>query len=297
MEGDARRGLPSSLPVVQSAKRISWLSVAASRRELREYLDDARAWLPKADAAVISGRLTVPSESEGPLAQALRALAPHGYVRWDVDGVRGGGILRRLSRMHRFLATRPQLEHARVPSVAALRLEFVSALKVGNWARAEACVNEIDHWTLDHASATLQMRIRLLDARGETTELFGFIRQHEAWNFTSPQRIAAAIVSAVDACAIQPVEERDGLQAAYDLFRRTWYPRLVHLIAEAKGDRRASRLAAFASAVDGDAHSLVALLPDLPQALESFLRAQVPTVALPTGPGHGRGGGSGGVSR
>lgn len=186
--------------------------------------------------------------------------------------------------MHRFLATRPQLEHARVPSVAALRLEFVSALKVGNWARAEACVNEIDHWTLDHASATLQMRIRLLDARGETTELFGFIRQHEAWNFTSPQRIAAAIVSAVDACAIQPVEERDGLQAAYDLFRRTWYPRLVHLIAEAKGDRRASRLAAFASAVDGDAHSLVALLPDLPQALESFLRTQVPTVALPTGP-------------
>ena len=186
LEGDARRGLPSSLPVVQSANRISWLSVAASRRELREYLDDARAWLPKADAAVISGRLTVPSESEGPLAQALLALAPHGYVRWDVDGVRGRGILRRLSRMHRFLATRPQLEHARVPSVAALRLEFVSALKVGNWARAEACVNEIDHWTLDHASATLQMRIRLLDARGETTELFGFIRATRSLEFHEP---------------------------------------------------------------------------------------------------------------
>ena len=81
---------------------------------------------------------------------------------------RGRGHPTSIARMHRFLATRPQLEHARVPSVAALRLEFVSALKVGNWSRAEACVNEIDHWTLDHASATLQMRIRLLDARGET---------------------------------------------------------------------------------------------------------------------------------
>ena len=38
LEDDARRGLPSSLPVVQSASRISWLSVAASRRELRDIL-------------------------------------------------------------------------------------------------------------------------------------------------------------------------------------------------------------------------------------------------------------------
>ena len=285
LEDDARRGSPSSLPVVQSANRISWLSVAGSRRELREYLDDTRAWLPKADAAVINGRLTVPSGSEGPLASALRVLAPHGYVRWDVDGVRGRGILRRLSRMHRFLATRPQLEHARIPSVAALRLEFVSALKVGNWDRAEACVNEIDHWALDHAFATLQMRIRLLDARGDIEELFGFIRQHEAWHFTSPRRIAAAIINAVDVCAIQPVEESEGLQAAYDLFRRVWYPRVVHAIADAKGDRRVSRLAAFASAIDDDANALVPLLPDLPHTLESFLRAQVPAAAIRAGLG------------
>jgi hypothetical protein len=274
LEDDARQGRPSSLPVVQSSPRISWLCVAASLRELREYLDDVKAWLPRVDAAAISGRVTVPSDFGGPLAPALREVAPHGYVRWDTSEERGREILRRLHRMHRFLATRPQLGQARVPSVAALRLEFVSALKVGNWARAEACVNEIDHWNLDHASATLQMRIRLLDARGELEELFRFVQQREAWRFTNPRRIAAAILNAVDACAIEPVEKRDGFQAAYDLFRQAWYPRLVHVIADAKGEQRAIRLAAFASAVDGDRRSLVGLLPSLPQGLASFLRAQ-----------------------
>jgi hypothetical protein len=274
LEDDARRGRPSSLPVVQSSPRISWLSVAASRRELREYLDDVRAWLLKVDAVGISGRVTVPSDSGGPLAPTLREVAPHGYVRWDTSEERGRDILRRLHRMHRFLATRPQLGHARVPSAAALRLEFVSSLKVGNWARAEASVNEIDHWNLDHASATLQMRIRLLDARGELEELFRFVQQHEAWHFTSPRRIAAAILNAVDACAIEPVEKRDGVQPAYELFRQAWYPRLVHVMADAKGEQRAIRLAAFACAVDGDRRSLVGLLPSLPEALAAFLRAQ-----------------------
>ena len=195
--------------------------------------------LPKVDSAAISGEVTVPSDSAGPLGPALRVLAPHGYLRWDTTMDCGRDILRRLHRMHLFLATRPQLEQAQVPSVAVLRLEFVSSLKVGNWSRAEACVNEIDHWNLDHASATLQMRIRLLDARGELEELFGFIRLHQAWNFASPRRIAAAIVGAVDVCAIQPVERRDGVQAAYDLFRRTWYQRLVHVIAAARGEPRA----------------------------------------------------------
>ena len=231
------------------------------------------------DSAAISGQLTLPSDSAGPLGPALRMLAPHGYLRWDTTLDRGRDILRRLHRMHIFLATRPQLEQGRVPSVAALRLEFVSSLTVGNWSRAEACIKEIDHWSLDHASATLQMRIRLLEARGEPKELLEFIRLHQAWNFASPRRIAAAIVGAVDVCEIQPVERRDGIQAAYDLFRLTWYQRLVHVIADARGEPRAIRLAAFAAAVDGDERSLGKIVPELPEALASFLQSQSPSEA------------------
>ena len=57
LEDDARRRRPSSLPVVQtSARRISWLSVAASPRELRDYSmtpgSGCRRWtlLPSVDS-------------------------------------------------------------------------------------------------------------------------------------------------------------------------------------------------------------------------------------------------------
>lgn len=282
---DARGGRPSSLPVVQStARRISWLTVAASLRELREYLDDLRVWLPKAEGSTISGQVTVPSDS-GPLGPALRVIVPHGYVRWDTAIDRGRDILRRLHRMHVFLSTRPRLAEARVPSGAALRLEFITSLKVGDWFRARQCIDEIDQWSLEPASATLQMRIRLLEARGDRDELFAFVNRHEAWNFANPRKIAAAIVSAIDAGAIQPVERSDGLQRAYEVFRQTWHQRLVHLISDARVESQAVRLAAFAATADADRHSLGQLLPLLPEAVSAFLSSQLP-VETPSAPGH-----------
>lgn len=279
LEEEARRGRPSSFPVVQGSGRVSWLSVAGSGRDLREYLDDLRAWLSKRDGAAI-GRVVAPQDVPGPMSQALGLVAPHGYARWDCENGSGHEILRRLDRMHRFLSSRPELESARVPSLAALRLDFVLALKIGDWTRAEACVDEIDRWSLDRAPATVQMRLRLLDARGDIERLFEFARRHQAWTFTSPQRIAAALVGAVDVCAIQPVEDSHGIQAAFDTFRREWHLRLVDIIADSRGDARARRLAAFAAAADNDARSLSRLLPELPTRVAEYLRDHVPSVAL-----------------
>lgn len=275
---DAHTGQPTSLPVVQWATRqIGWLSIAGSLRELGEYLDDAKVWLEKVDAAGLNRDVTLPSNTSSPLAPMLRLLAPQGYARWDTPLDRGSQTLLRLGRMHRFLATRPAVSRDRVPSVAALRLEFISALGVGDWSRAEACIDEIDHWNLDHAPGTLQMRIRLFEARGASEELFKFICLNKAWNFANPRRIAAAIVAAVDACAIRPVELQDGIPAAYGLFKQTWHPRLVQSIEDARGQPGVTRLLAFAAAADVDRRSLTALLPSLPAALSEFLQAQLPT--------------------
>lgn len=274
---DARQGRPTSLPIVTSSpsKTIRWLSMAKSLRELREYVEDAKVWLEQSDVASISRDVTVP-EYSGPLAPMLKELAPEAYLRWETPPGRGRHTLLRLGRMHGFLRSRPDLGRDRVPSLAALRLEFTSALGVGNWPRAEACIDEIDRWNLDHAPGTVQMRIRLLEAQGASEELFRFVCLNKAWNFGNPRRIAAAIVGVVDACAIQPVESRDGIQAAFDLFRQAWYPKLVQCISDARGEHGAARLRAYAAALDGDRRTVKALIPSLPEALKRFLIDQIP---------------------
>ena len=274
---DAALQRPTSLPVVQKkSRRVAWLTIADSPRELLEYVDDAEVWLQRADSQSLKGAITPPSDFIGPLAKILREVAPCGYVRWDTPLVRGRETLLRLGSMQRYLATCPYTSRERVPSLAALRLEFISAIRVGNWQSAEACIDEIDHWNLDHASSTMQMRVRLLDARGARDELFRFICRVEAWRFSNPRRIAAAIVGVIDASAIQPIEARDGVCAAYHLFRETWYPKLVETISDASGEPQALRLRAFAAAVDGDKPSLNALLESLTDALGQFLWAQLP---------------------
>ena len=277
---DADRQRPTSLPVVQKKQRIvAWLTIAGSARELQEYLDDAGVWLQRVDAQSINRVITPPSAFVGPFAEILRVIAPCGYVRWDTPLERGRETLLRLGSMQRYLGTCPDLSRGRVPSLAALRLEFISAIRVGNWQSAEACIDEIDHWYLDNASSTIQMRVRLLEARGATTELFQFICRVEAWRFSSPRRIAAAIVWAVDASVITPVEAQDGVCAAYSLFRDTWYPKLVQTIADASREPETARLRAFAAAVDGDGASLNALLGSLTDAVGKFLWAQLPLEA------------------
>ncbi|GAB3647288.1 hypothetical protein [Ramlibacter alkalitolerans] len=250
--------------------------MAASLRELREYIDDTKVWLEKVDAETIEDRVTLPSDAPGPLTPSLQVLAPQGYMRWETSLDSGIYTLVRLGRMHEFLASRPDLSRDSAPSVAALRLEFISALRVGDWSQADACIDEIDRWNLDHAPGTLQMRIRLFEARGATEELFRFVCSNEAWNFATPRRIAAAIVCAVDVCAIQPVEFQDGLPAAYELFHRVWYPKLVQCIYDARGEPNATRMLAFAAAIDGDHRSLAPLLTHLPTGVAEFLQDVLP---------------------
>lgn len=274
---DAREGHPSSLPYVHAGTgQIAWLSVAPTLRALREYLDDAQGWLQRVDARSLQGAIRQLSQAPGPLGATLSVVAPQGYARWNSDLMRGEQTLVRLGQMHEFLATKPDLTRDSTPSVAALRLEFISALRVGDWTRAEACVDEIDHWNLDHAPGTLQMRMRLMQARGLTHELFDFACATQAWNFANPRRIAAAIVCAVYACAIEPIEQSEGLEAAYELYRQHWHPKLYQCIRDAKGEPGAARPLAFAAAVDSDHPLFEALHGHVPEEFWQFLQGQMP---------------------
>lgn len=280
--GDLRASLPSTVPVVIGGK-VWCLSVAPTARDLRKYVDDLRVWLASQDSGALAAEITTTAPSSSAFAVPLVALAPQGYLRWAISASRAGDVLRRLGRMHQFLGTMPALVHDRVPSLPSLRLEFITALRIGDWERAEACIDEIDHWNLDHASGTIQMRIRLLEARGDSAELFHYVCRSGAWNFPSPRRIATAIARAVDAHVVEPAEARDGLQSAFELFRSVWYPKLVQTIADTHGDPTAARPLAYAAAVDRDRATLTGLLSALPPALATFLLAQVPTTE-PTEP-------------
>lgn len=273
---DLEAGRPTSIPVARGDK-VWWISVAQTVRELRMYVDDVRTWLTREDSEALAADVTTASPSSSSYSAPLAVLSPEGYQRWVTSSARAVDVVARLGRMHRFLATKPELAFERAPSLPYLRFEFIAALRVGDWDKAEACIDEIDHWNLDHAASTMQMRIRLLDAHGDGSELFDFVTRAQAWNFSNPRRIAGAIIRAVDLQAIEPVVVREGMEAALELFRTAWYPKLVQTIADARGDPTAARPLAYAASIDSDRDTLVELLPTLAPELGSFLLSRLPS--------------------
>ena len=179
--------------------------------------------------------------------------------------------LARLTKMHRFMRSQPEDLRVQVPSLAALHLAFVAGLRIGDWGSALACIEEIDHWSLDQAPKTLQMRIRLLDARGAMSELFQFVIKNHAWEFNHPRRISSAILRAVDSEAIKPIETADGIDSALTHFREEWYPRLMQAVADTVGLRDVVRIQAYSACADRDFERLMGLVPDSEDGLAARL--------------------------
>jgi hypothetical protein len=273
---DGRRGRVSSLPFVRaSSGEVVWLTVGPSRRLIEEYMDDLRAWMSQSDRTRLAAKIIDPLQATGPTGPFLKVLAPGGYCRWQITTAQGEVTLSRLGTMHRFLASRPEESTSRIPSVSALRLAFVTALRTGDWDGAAACIDEIDHWSLDQATRSLQMRVRLLDAQGATFDLYQFVVRHQLLEFPHPRRIAAAILRAVDAEAIKPLEASEGCDSALVCFREIWYPRVMQAVADTKGMEEVARIQAYAACADRDVTALRALASgiecDLAQRLYALL--------------------------
>ncbi|MDM0117521.1 hypothetical protein QTI66_36010 [Variovorax sp. J22R133] len=274
---EARLGGVTSLPFIRGSHQdIVWLTFGPRSLLVHEYMDDVQAWLQGADTAHAEAEFVGSQESTGPLAGLLKALAPEGYFRWRSPTERIHKTLARLWGMHRFMASRPQTPNDQSPTLASLHLAFVGSLRIGDWERAAACIDSIDHWGLDHASRTLQMRIRLLDAQGAAAELFRFSVQHRVWELANPRRIATAILRVIDGQAIKPLEASVGFDGALREFRETWYPRVIQAVAETRGELEVARIQAFSACVDRDWERLTGVLPGIDPDLAMYLQGLMP---------------------
>lgn len=258
---EARRGLVTSLPFVRASNGdVVWLTFGPKARAIAEYIgEDLRVWLPQSDRDRLVTQFVASEQASGSTGPLLKKLAPEGYFRWEIRGARSEQTLSRLEAMHRFLASRPENLSPQTPSLSALRLAFVTALRTGNWDDATACIDEIDRWSLDQATRTLQMRVRLFDAQEDDSNLYQFVVRHQLWELPHPRRIAAAILRAIDAKAIKPIEASSGVDSALMHFRKDWYPRVTQAIADTKGMVEVERIHAYAACADRDLVTLTTL--------------------------------------
>jgi hypothetical protein len=178
-------------------------------------------------------------------------------------------------QMQRFLDTKPDNTRVTVPTLPSLRLAFITALSVGDWERAESCIDEIDRWSLDQASNTVHMRIRLLEAQGAIRALFDLACHQKAWNFSSPRRIAVAILNSIDCFAILPKEQSDGVSAGFALFKDHWYSKLYQLVEDARDDPGVARIQAMAATADFSRERLQRWLPEITTDFANFLLDQL----------------------
>ena len=271
-----RQEKPSALPyVLIKNSLIFWAITASTVREIRDYFEDSRAWLQSVDSHNLTGEVLFSSNKDTGIAVLLSKVSIEGYGRWRSPLSRGPAVIFRLAQMHRFLATKPDTTRVVVPTLPSLRLAFITSLSVGDWERAESCIDEIDRWNLDQASNTLHMRIRLLEAQGAVHTLFELVCQQEAWNFSSPSRIAAAILNAVDCIAILPKETAQGANAAFTQFKEHWYSKLYQLVEDAREEQCVARILAMAATLDRNHPQLQRWLPIISTDLANFLTKKI----------------------
>jgi hypothetical protein len=274
---DIRARKAVSIPTVRGGE-VWWISIAPTLRELKLYMADLSAWVPTNLCADGEIRPTIfrTAPASSPVAQWISELAPEGYSRWTSPLGCAEAIFDRLTKMGLFLASRPEVKERRAPSLAALRMEFVTALRVGDWAAAEQCISEIDQWGLDQAANTLQMRLRLLDAKGDEQGVLALARRHRAWDFPNPRRIASAILRAVYGQEVAPLAASAGFSEALTLYRLKWHSQLHQSVADTQGDDTACGLLAYSATVDRDSRTLHSLRHLLPADLGDFLCDQLP---------------------
>ncbi|MDH4442705.1 MAG: hypothetical protein QE284_20275 [Rhizobium sp.] len=268
-----RQGAIGSLPYFLSTNdSISWITLGGRNADLRHYADDLRSWIFPYHGPADSLTLVADAGS-GRLGQRIADVTPEGYLRWTTPSSNARAVLEVLSTMHTYIASAPAMQQGSASSLSSLRLQFSMALRIGDWSAAASAVEEIDRRQLDQAHRTMQMRIRLLDAQGAIAELLAYVVKQEAWIFSNPRRIVAAILRAVYEVGIEPLEVAGHFQAALNLFKVEWYPRLAPLLEHAE---EARHLKAYAAVVDRDYAKVESLFPSISQGAAAYLRSLVP---------------------
>lgn len=267
----ARGGSVSTFPYARFDKDvIHWVSFGGDSRLLLEYGEDLRSWVMHGYGT--RGDLEFArSDFKGRLAHLAHNTSPAGYLRWTSDAQTLPTILGVLAQMHSFLEGMPDATSAPAPSLHVLRFRFVSALRLGEWDVAESVIDEIDRWNLEQAHKTMQMRLRVLGESGSHAQLLEMVDKHHLWVLTHPTRVAEAILEAVFHEVLLPLESTVSPGQVCEQIR-PWYSRLASVLPVVAPMGHCARLFAYIACLDDDGPSALALLPQLTDPLETFIR-------------------------
>jgi hypothetical protein len=141
---------------------IIWCSLADTPLHLKQQVESLQAWIIPSYGWVGRGDgYLIPDPQGGGLQPFLNACSPHGYFKWRSSLESYQLIESKLKTRRTLLAQKPKRERSTRLSLYELRSSFQTALLAGNPQDASAIIDKIDQESLDSASNTQMMRIRL----------------------------------------------------------------------------------------------------------------------------------------
>lgn len=219
---------PCSLPFV-GATKVGWITFGGTQEELFETIEDLRCWiLPH-----------LGKEETNSLVTKINAIKPHEvalcetmelYFRWYSNSTDLLRVSKRLRMISSLLECRPATKLKIAPSLNSLRLDFVAALRTGDWTAAKKAIDAIDNWQLDTARNTIFMRIRMLYEQGDIVSLMQLVITNGILECVLPCRIRDIVLDAVYQSEIEPLQESQGWLAAFDHYQSVWQSSLEHFI-------------------------------------------------------------------
>ncbi len=217
-------GKPCSLPYFGSNK-ISWVTFGGSQEELLEAIEDLRCWvLPYLGEEESTSIVTIQNAQKA--QEQVFCAAAGWYFRWYCPEKNYRSTVARLQALSSLLDTRPVRDSNIAASLNGLRLDFVAALRTGEWIAAKKSVDLIDQWQLDTARNTQLMRIRMLYEEGDFVSLIDTIKYNEILDGELPFRIRELVIDAIYQVEILPVEKSSGWEKAFDHYQDYWQPKL-----------------------------------------------------------------------
>jgi hypothetical protein len=226
-----RDGKPCSLPYFGSVK-VSWVTFGGNQEELLEAMEDLRCWLLPYLGKEESTAIVTIQNAQKPQERVFCATSGW-YFRWYCPMQNFKKIAARLKALSSLLDSRPTRQSKIAPSLNSLRLDFVAALRTGEWIAAKKAVDLIDQWQLDTARNTQLMRIRMLYEEGDFLSLVATIKHNEILDGELPSRLRELVIDAIYQLEILPIEQSSGWQKAFDCYQSYWQSKLSpHVIAQ-----------------------------------------------------------------
>ncbi len=273
------KGKPGSLPFFGRSK-ISWVTFGGEQEELLEAIEDLRAWVLPYLGREESQPIVTAQKAQRPQEKAFCALAGW-YFRWYSPEDNFTGVIKRFKALSVLLESRPSHESRIPPSLSGLRLDFVAAVRTGEWSAAQKAVDLIDQWQLDTARNTQLMRIRMLYEEGNLECLIETIRRNELLDSALPSRVRAIVIDAVYQSELCPLERWKGWHEAVKAYERSWQGRLAPYVVAQRALTPDFSLSAYQAFTESDRQTLTVLFKTHNMQIAGSMLDALPSVSAP----------------